>query len=217
MPVFSEGFKRNATVAAVNVETGEYTLFTNKNTKWGDDWAMAAIASGSVPGVLQPAKINGSYYMDGGTVWNVNIGSAIEGCLEIVDDISKINIDIVFCTTGRNEHPIPETSPRAWENWLRAKEISHVHSGHDSIIAEMRAYPTANWRYLFMEPGGAGGAQQLNFNPETTWPVQLLGREKALEALEYGPGFGFDSLTGSTKKESPSITEKLQAILRSIF
>ena len=52
MPVFSEGFKRNATVAAVNVETGEYTLFTNKNTKWGDDWAMAAIASGSVPGVL---------------------------------------------------------------------------------------------------------------------------------------------------------------------
>lgn len=122
-----EGFKRNATVAAVNVDTGEYTLFSNKNTKWGDDWAMAAIASGSVPGVLQPAEINGNYYMDGGTVWNVNIGSAIQGCLEIVDDISKITIDIVFCTEGRNEHPITETSPHAWENWLRAIEISHVH------------------------------------------------------------------------------------------
>lgn len=96
--------------------------------------------------------------MDGGTVWNVNIGSAVEGCLEVVDDISKITIDIIFCTQGRIEKTIEQTSDRTWDNYKRAKDISYVHSGHDQIIEEIKAYPTANWRYLFMEPGGLGGA-----------------------------------------------------------
>ena len=36
--------------------------------------------------------------MDGGTVWNVNISSAINGCLTKVDDESKITVDILICS-----------------------------------------------------------------------------------------------------------------------
>jgi hypothetical protein len=62
----------------------------------------------------------------------------------------------------------------------------------DSIAAEMRAYPNINYRYLFMQENGAGGKDEINFNPSNTWPLQLSGRQQAQEALAYGPGYGFD-------------------------
>ena len=41
--------------------------------------------------------------MDGGTVWDVNVISAIEQCLEVVDDVSKIVIDIAICSGAPKE------------------------------------------------------------------------------------------------------------------
>ena len=35
--------------------------------------------------------------MDGGTVWNTNLVSAVDRCLEQVDDESQIIIDIALC------------------------------------------------------------------------------------------------------------------------
>jgi len=36
--------------------------------------------------------------MDGGTVWNTNLASAIQRCEEIVgDDHSKITLDVIVC------------------------------------------------------------------------------------------------------------------------
>jgi len=35
---------------------------------------------------------------------------------------------------------------------------------------------------------------ELTFDPKVTWPLQLQGRDLALRALAYGPGFGFDDL-----------------------
>lgn len=38
-PQFSEGYKRNFTLASENVNTGEYHLFTRDNVAFGDDLA----------------------------------------------------------------------------------------------------------------------------------------------------------------------------------
>jgi len=35
--------------------------------------------------------------MDGGTVWNTNLVSAVERCREIVDDDSQITLDVIVC------------------------------------------------------------------------------------------------------------------------
>jgi predicted acylesterase/phospholipase RssA len=48
------GFKRDFTMAATNVETGEYHRFTRDNIGYGDDLAEAAMASGSIPFFLPP-------------------------------------------------------------------------------------------------------------------------------------------------------------------
>ena len=51
---FVNGYKRGFTIAAENVETGEYTLFTRDNVLFGDELAQAALSSGSIPTVFPP-------------------------------------------------------------------------------------------------------------------------------------------------------------------
>ena len=101
-PQFSEGFKRPFTMAAENVENGEYTLFNQDNITFGPELAAAALSSSSIPTVFPPRPFKGTYFMDGGTTWNVNIASAIHGCLDIVGgDHSKITVDVLICNVSR--------------------------------------------------------------------------------------------------------------------
>lgn len=77
MTQFPDGFKRMVTVATANVGTGTYDRYNNENTEFSEFW-NACVASGSIPGVFPPHFWNDQVYMDGGTVVDVNIDSAIE-------------------------------------------------------------------------------------------------------------------------------------------
>jgi hypothetical protein len=45
--------------------------------------------------------------MDGGTVYNINLVSAVHRCREVVDDDSKIVLDIIDCN--------PSTKLAGWD------------------------------------------------------------------------------------------------------
>jgi predicted acylesterase/phospholipase RssA len=95
-----EGFnyiiKRKFVVSCVDVDTGNYHIF-NETIK---DPARAILSSSSIPFIFpnqvwkDPEEI---VCMDGGTVYNTNIVSAVQRCRETVDDDSEIIIDIVVC------------------------------------------------------------------------------------------------------------------------
>lgn len=59
--------------------------------------------------------------MDGGTTWNVNIASAINGCLEVVDDESKITVDILICNNSEMQTETDTNSTVS--NLLRRRQI----------------------------------------------------------------------------------------------
>ena len=83
-----DGYERRVTIAAANVETGVYTEFNNDNTEFWE-LAMAAKSSASIPGVFPPTHWkNRGIFMDGGTIYNINIEAAVRQCMEIVDDES---------------------------------------------------------------------------------------------------------------------------------
>jgi hypothetical protein len=60
--------------------------------------------------------------MDGGTVWNLNLVSAVQRCREIVDSDSDINLDIVSVHGGKklNKWDHPDS---AISNFLRFRDI----------------------------------------------------------------------------------------------
>jgi len=98
-----EGYQRRVTLATVNVNDGTYTQFDQKNIAF-EELADAAVASASIPFVFPPHIWEGKgIFMDGGTVYNINIEGAIQQCLEEVDDESKIIMDILIC--GAPDHP----------------------------------------------------------------------------------------------------------------
>lgn len=71
-------------------------------------------------------------YMDGGTVWNTNLITAADRCREIVDDDSKIIMDIIL--SHENElHPESKTGD-AIDNYFRSREISGYYKKMNDIV-----------------------------------------------------------------------------------
>lgn len=75
-------YARPITIAAAEVNTGEYFIF-NQTTVPYNQIARASVSSASMPAVFAPQIWEGyGVFMDGGTIKNVNIQSAIKQCLE---------------------------------------------------------------------------------------------------------------------------------------
>lgn len=85
--------------------------------------------------------------MDGGTIWDVNVISAVEQCLQIVDDVSKIVIDVAICGPGVEDEFDPGRNSAT--NWLHNWQLHRSYHGMNSIQWQQRSYPEADYRYLF--------------------------------------------------------------------
>ena len=68
---------RHFAISAVDANTGDYHAMTDKNTKF-EDLALSSMSSASIPVVFPGLSLNGNVNMDGGTVWNVNLDTAIQ-------------------------------------------------------------------------------------------------------------------------------------------
>jgi hypothetical protein len=113
--------------------------------------------------------------MDGGSVYGVDIFTAVQRCREEVDDDSKINVDIIIC------QEMPHL--KKWEkehntifNLLRHREIKNYHKTTGDLFKFIHGFPEVNFRYLVLPSKGFPG-NPLNANNSTvTWPVQMMGR-----------------------------------------
>ena len=90
------------------------------------------ISSGSIPAVFPTRAFQGHVNMDGGTVWNTNLVSAVDRCLELVDSKSQIIVDIAICGHADIE---PVTSlNNTVSNLGRYWDIRKYHSTMDDIL-----------------------------------------------------------------------------------
>jgi predicted acylesterase/phospholipase RssA len=84
------------TISAADVETGDFVEFTQDNTNFYD-MAQAALSSSSIPILFPPQDFKGHLLMDGGTIWDVNISSAVKQCNDMGATNEEITIDIAVC------------------------------------------------------------------------------------------------------------------------
>lgn len=91
---FSYKIERKVALSCVDVVTGAYHVF-NETTS---DPPKAVLSSASIPFIF-PHQVwpDNVVCMDGGTVWNTNLASAIQRCEEQVDDHSEITLDVIIC------------------------------------------------------------------------------------------------------------------------
>jgi NTE family protein len=91
-------------VGAVNIETGNFTYFENRNGgRIGPEHIMA---SGALPPGLPPVEIDGAWYWDGGLVSNTPLEFVLQG--ESREDLAIFQVDL-FPARG----PLPTTVAEA--------------------------------------------------------------------------------------------------------
>lgn len=158
-------FGRRVSVGAVDHNSGDFVEFNQYNTSYYD-FAQASLSSGSIPGVFPPQHFKGYILMDGGTVWDVNINSAINQCHDMGATNEEITIDIMVC--GTLLPPSHETGTTV-TNWQTARSISGFYANTNSIEAEMRSVPGATIRWYFQEWNDKCAINSLNFDGDATW------------------------------------------------
>lgn len=70
--------------------------------------------------------------MDGGTIWDINIDSAVNQCLEIVDDPSQIILDVMIC--GYDHLSTEKKSGNSIQNFMRKRTWSDYYNGMNSYF-----------------------------------------------------------------------------------
>ena len=170
-------------MAATNVETGEYTEWTQDDLTI-DEIPNAAVASSSIPGFFPPYRWEGrGVFMDGMTAYNINVEGAVKQCRKLVDDDSKIIIDVLMCNAPDEPEAWDRAAHTTWSNFWRYRDLNGYYHGSDSIASSMSAHPTMQWRYVVKQKNGNSGLKEVNLDGDFTWQQQLNGRQDAQDAL----------------------------------
>lgn len=147
-----ESLNRRFACTAVDVNTGRLVIFERGNT------GQAVRASSSVPGVFQPALINGIEYVDGGVITPVPVRVA-----------RKLGADVVIAV-DISAKPVPLKKPAALDIVLQSVTI---------LGETLAAFETAEADVLIKPKVGAVGSA--DFNSRNL--LILEGEQAAMAAL----------------------------------
>jgi predicted acylesterase/phospholipase RssA len=155
-------------VGSVDTNSGAYITYNEHELK--TKLPLEVAASASIPFVFPHRIIDGRTMMDGGTVWNTNLVSAIDRCKEDVEDDSQIVLDVIMCSSASMTKT--KSSGLTFANFMRFREISSYYDSLSDVIEFKKAHPNVNYRYLFMptEPL-ASGFEELVFDNSTMYPM----------------------------------------------
>lgn len=188
-------FKKKAMFAGVNAATGDYEVFNE--TLSNSDKVNGIMTSAAIPFAFP--SIHWNYDgdelvgIDGGSVWNLNLASAIQRCKEVVgDDETKITIDILDCST--HEQPPYKGSGdqiHTIDSFMRYKNLKDHYEGGVADIQEiMAAFPKVHYRH-YVSPSQTLPTMAVmdGTNSTCTWPMQMLGRKDGANVVNKGDGY----------------------------
>ena len=185
-------FKRKIVVSSVDANSGSYVQWDENSA----DPMKAVLSSAAIPFAFPDVKWDDPQIiaMDGGSVWNTNLVSAVQRCRETVDSDSQITIDIVVCF-AHNIDDKYAVSGNTIDNFMRYKDIKEYYNGMDDVLEYMRAFPDVNFRYYVQPSAPLPIFKMLNVNNETsTYPMQMQGRLDGENAIKSGEHFIYNKL-----------------------
>ena len=129
-------FRRKVDVLAVDANTGAALRYDETTT----DPVKAVLSSAAIPFVFPSIKWGGHVAIDGGSVFSVDLATAIHRCREIVDSDSKINLDIVTVHNMKTLGQWTEKT-KTINNLLRFNDIKGRYDHDADILRFRQAYP----------------------------------------------------------------------------
>ncbi|CDW82507.1 patatin-like phospholipase family protein [Stylonychia lemnae] len=182
---------RKITVSSVDSNTGQYITSDEDNVPF-EELAERLVASASIPFVFPHRHIKNWTLMDGGTVWNSNLVSAMNRCQEIVgDDLSKIVMDVIILGQATLNESLTTTG-ESLGNYLRYWSISSYYNAMNDVLEFQDQYPNITYRYFFKSSKPlTSGLEEMEFTPEVLGPMIQIGKDDAKAVIGAGEGVGF--------------------------
>jgi predicted acylesterase/phospholipase RssA len=196
-----KSLKRRININTVDFDTGEIYKY-NEDTTF-DVLPQAIRASTSMPFAFPHTYLDGHVFVDGGSVWNVDISGAIDRCREVVSDDKNIIVDIVLCNGVQNLTEADHKEYNTIHNFGRYQQIRSYYSIISDYCEIKRGYPDINFRYVLApEQELPSGFLPLGFDHEAMLEMIQIGITEGEKAI-HGNRNLFDEFISKNQEFCP--------------
>ena len=112
----------------------------------GDDFYNTMYAEFAYAGFFPPVAAMGSEWFDGSTIWDLDIFSAVNKCLETHDD-KDVVVDVLM-TSARTLKTVDASDYKSIHMLWRYLEVSRYYSSMDGLLRAQFAYPNITFRNI---------------------------------------------------------------------
>ena len=179
----TNGIQRKFTVGATSLNSG---TFKNYDESIGASNLVNAVMSSAAPPFFFPYVIfQGDVMADGGCLINLDVFEAINKCYSIVQDYSKIVVDLLF---DSKVAALPSSySFNTLQVIGRVMQINSYIGGIWYYNQAQLAYPKTKFRYVVIPTQDMpGGIVPLNFTQSVLETEVNMGKQDAANVIKMG-------------------------------
>jgi hypothetical protein len=125
-------------------------------------------------GFFPPAESMGSDWFDGSTIWDLDIFSAVNKCLETTAP-EDVVVDVVM-TSAKTLKKVDASGYHSINMLWRFLEVSRYYSAMDGLLRAQFAYPTIDFRYIISPSADL---------PDTYFPLVSTTILTGIQVLKY--------------------------------
>jgi len=196
----NKSLKRGYICGAVNLVTGDYEIFEDESLK-ESGFPEIIITSAAVPVFFPVNKYNSNYYIDGSSLYNIDITSGINRCLHMGYSEDKIVVDAIFLSSSISNEINPKTiGPLGVLR--RTLEISRFDKSVSDLIEAMEYFSKVEFRYLVKPTMQLPeGIDLIDFTHEDVVRMIGYGQDDAKRAILKGHGVNMKEVIYAYKEK----------------
>lgn len=141
-----QSMNRDVSVGLVDMLKGAWMDFSASDLIT-DTLVNVMYASMSKTPFTAPVEFGGSAFYDGSAIWDIDIPTAINKCLEKVNSQKDIILDVIM-TTEKVLTPVDTSKYNSIEMGLRFFRIANYYGVMDGLLRAQFAYPDVQFRYV---------------------------------------------------------------------
>jgi len=182
--------KRKVSFATVDANAAEYVVWDyNATDTQPADIIESAFASSSIPGIFPHRSRGDKVLIDGGTVWNLDLASAIRRCREVVDDDKDIIVDMVLCGDHKLDRKDDLDRYSTLDHLMRSIEVHQFYNGMSDYQSSMILFPEVDFRYFIAPSESINTALfPLDFTQKQVDICFEVGQKDAKNSIKLGHG-----------------------------
>lgn len=178
--------KRWLDIGITDVLKGTYKDMLSEDLMDNDTFYNTMYAEFAFAGFFPPVDAMGSEWFDGSTIWDLDIFSAVNKCLE-THDAKDVVVDVVM-TSAKTLKVVDASDYKSIHMLWRYLEVSRYYSSMDGLLRAQFAYPDITFRNIVSPTADLPSSMYpLNLKEADITTMLTLGESDAKASVAAGP------------------------------